>query len=329
MSSSKIAFIKAKDAMSQIQSEMAKGLVGKTELVNGILAAAMCRGHILLEGVPGLAKTLAVRLFADATGLVFKRIQFTPDLLPGDITGTLFFESSSGRFIPREGPIFANIVLADEINRAPAKVQSALLEAMEERQVSMGDRSLKLPDPFMVLATQNPLEHEGTFRLPEAQLDRFMLKLLVDYPDEAEELAIVLGNTGRKIWGQTSKSSEAVNLSFLPEGLAEIKFDERLAEYAIAIVRASRPGQNTNSPKIHEIDRFLEFGASPRASIALHQASRASALLNGRDYVLPDDIKQMAYPVLRHRILVSYEAEAERISPDSIIRIILENIRLP
>lgn len=321
----------AREAVALIRASMARRLVGKKSLVDGVLTAAMAGGHILLEGVPGLAKTLAVRLFAQAVGLSYRRIQFTPDLLPGDVTGTLFYEAATGRFVPREGPVFANIVLADEINRAPAKVQSALLEAMEERQVTMGERSLPLPEPFMVLATQNPVEHEGTFRLPEAQLDRFMLKLLLDYPDGDEELSIVLGNADRDQSGPEPQDGPAVaDFAKLRAALPQVRFDEAVAAYAVAVVRATRP-QNARDlpPAARELGRFIEYGASPRASIALYHAARAGAFLDGRDHVLPDDVKRQAPAVLRHRIVPSYEAEAERISPDTVIQGILAAVALP
>lgn len=341
MSGERADFAAAYRAIAGIRAAMAERLVGKRDMVDGILTAAMSEGHILLEGVPGLAKTLAVRLFAAAIGLSYKRIQFTPDLLPGDVTGTLFYDTATGRFVPREGPVFANVVLADEINRAPAKVQSALLEAMEERQVTMGDRSLPLPDPFLVLATQNPIEHEGTFRLPEAQLDRFMIKLLVDYPDEAEELDIVLGNDDRQAGRSLLKRGPAAgpvaaadpsSLAAIKAAAREVRFEKDAVAYAIALVRATRPSgaKGPAQPtQLRELSRLIEYGASPRASIALYRASKAAALLDGRDYVLPDDVKKAAPAVLRHRIVPSYEAEAERIAPDAIIKGILAAVPLP
>ena len=333
-------FDKARDTVSRIRAAMALRLVGKRDIVDGILTAVISDGHVLLEGVPGLAKTLAVSSFAAAVGLSYKRIQFTPDLLPGDITGTLFYDAATGRFIPREGPIFANIVLADEINRAPAKVQSALLEAMEEHQVTMGDHSLPLPKPFFVLATQNPIEHEGTFRLPEAQLDRFMLKILATYPDEAEELDVVLryadGSPARSRQNPAVALSPAAALSPADlEGLKAtvqaVRFAKDAAAYVVALVRASRPrvDQRDAPQSLRELSKYIEFGASPRASLALYRASRAGALLAGRDHVLPDDVKKAAPAVLRHRILPSYEAEAERIGVEAIIRAILTAVPVP
>lgn len=327
----------ASDIVSRTRSAMARHLIGKSDMVDAILTAVMSDGHLLLEGVPGLAKTLAIRAFAAAAGLSYKRIQFTPDLLPGDITGTLFYDATTGRFVPREGPIFANIVLADEINRAPAKVQSALLEAMEERQVTMGEGSLPLPTPFFVLATQNPIEHEGTFRLPEAQLDRFMLKVLVGYPDAAEELEVTLryavpdAAPGHTASVPETPALSSADLAVLKAAAASVRFEREAADYAVAIVRATRPAREArDEPQaLRELARYIEFGASPRGSIALYRASRAAALLSGRDYVLPDDIKRSAPAVLRHRIIPSYEADADRVTSDTIIKGILSAIPVP
>lgn len=339
-------FERATELIAGLRAAVATRIVGKRELVDGMLAAFVSDGHVLVEGVPGLAKTLAVRCFAAAAGLSCKRIQFTPDLLPGDITGTLFYDAGAGRFMPRPGPVFANIVIADEINRAPAKVQSALLEAMEERQVTMGDASLPLPTPFFVLATQNPIEHEGTFRLPEAQLDRFMLKLLVDYPDEAEELEVVLGNADRDPAGPRRgggpRASESAAAEGVPRVLADgeaellraavrsVRFERDAAAYVVAIVRATRPGDKDKpSQALRELRRYVEFGASPRASLALYRAARAGAFLDGRDFVLPDDVKRAAPAALRHRIVPSYEAEAERVGPEAVIKGILQAVAVP
>lgn len=336
----------ASEIVSRTRAAMARQLIGKSDMVDAILTAVMSEGHLLLEGVPGLAKTLAVRSFAAAAGLTYRRIQFTPDLLPGDITGTLFYDAATGRFVPREGPIFANIVLADEINRAPAKVQSALLEAMEERQVTMGDGSLPLPSPFFVLATQNPIEHEGTFRLPEAQLDRFMLKVVVGYPDAAEELDVTLRyavpaavpaaagagvGAGRHAGEPEAPAISAGDLALLKSAAASVRFERDAAAYAVAIVRATRPAADSrDEPQaLRELARYIEFGASPRGSIALYRASRAAALLSGRDYVLPDDVKRSAPAVLRHRIIPSYEADADRVTSDAIIKGILSAVPVP
>jgi len=322
--------------VAKARAAMAERLVGKPDIVDAILTAVMSDGHVLLEGVPGLAKTLAVRTFAEAAGLSCKRIQFTPDLLPGDVTGTLFYDAATGGFVPRQGPVFANIVLADEINRAPAKVQSALLEAMEERQVTMGDRSLPLPSPFFVLATQNPIEHEGTFRLPEAQLDRFMLKVVVGYPDEAEELDVVLryadsAETGRGARGGARPALSPADIGTLKRAAQSVRFERDAAAYVVAVVRATRPGSDgKDAPQaLRELARYIEYGASPRGSLALYRAARAAALLAGRDHVLPDDVKRSALAVLRHRVIPSYEAEADRVGADAIVKGVLSAVPVP
>jgi MoxR-like ATPase len=343
------AYREALDIVTRVRAAMAERLVGKSEIVDAILTAVVSDGHLLLEGVPGLAKTLAVRTFAAAAGMSYKRIQFTPDLLPGDVTGTLFYDAASASFVPRQGPVFANIVLADEINRAPAKVQSALLEAMEERQVTMGDRSLPLPSPFFVLATQNPIEHEGTFRLPEAQLDRFMLKVIVGYPDEAEELDIVRrygdpsssagdarsrqGQAGVTLSGATHAGAtiHPGDMAALKAAVASIRFEDDAVKYAVAIVRATRPvADRKDIPQaLRELSRYIEYGASPRGSIALFRAARAAAMIAGRDYVQPDDVKRSAMAVLRHRVIPSYEAEADRVGSDAIVKGILAAVPVP
>ncbi len=337
------AYREALAIVSRVRAAMAQRLVGKSDIVDAILTAVVSDGHLLLEGVPGLAKTLAVRTFAASTGLSYKRIQFTPDLLPGDVTGTLFYDAANSSFVPRQGPVFANIVLADEINRAPAKVQSALLEAMEERQVTMGDRSLPLPSPFFVLATQNPIEHEGTFRLPEAQLDRFMLKVIVGYPDEAEEFDIVRrygdpsstaddhgsspGHPGMPGGGTTIRPGD---IAALKAAVASIRFEDDAVKYAIAIVRATRPGDRKDVPQaLRELSRYIEYGASPRGSIALFRSAKAAAMIAGRDYVQPDDVKRSALAVLRHRVIPSYEAEADRVGSDAIVKGILAAVPVP
>jgi MoxR-like ATPase len=320
---------------SRVRAEMAKRIVGKDELVKGILTAAIAGGHVLLEGLPGLAKTLAAKTFAEASGLGFGRVQFTPDLLPADITGSLVYEQSSGRFIPRRGPVFVNVLLADEINRAPAKVQSALLEAMEERQVTMGDSSLALPDPFLVIATQNPIEHEGTYPLPEAQLDRFILKLRASYPSAEEEEGIV-----RRVALERALPVDRVlgarELAFLREAAESVRVDEALAAYAVALVRATRPAREAGGPSPslakdagRDVARWVEYGASPRASIQLFRCARVSALLDGRSYALPEDVKAFAREVLRHRLVLSYEAEAEGIDADAVIERVLGALSLP
>jgi MoxR-like ATPase len=328
------------------RDEMAKRIVGQRGMVDGLLTALIAGGHILLEGVPGLAKTLAVKSLAEITGLAFKRIQFTPDLLPADLTGTLIWEQGTGNFSVRRGPVFANVILADEINRAPAKVQSALLEAMEEKQVTIGEQSYALPEPFFVLATENPIEHEGTYALPEAELDRFLLKLLVNYPEPEEELEIIRGVAplaGRSAAGPAPVLKTALNaavLGLLREAADSIHLDERISKYIVSIVAATRPvqakaasggpggGFGGNAPA-EGLYRYVSFGASPRASIALYRCSRILALFEGRTFVSPEDIKAAAYPVLRHRIVLSYEAEADGLDADAVISRILAHVPVP
>ena len=322
------------------RKEMAFRVTGQKEMIDGLLSALVAGGHILLEGVPGLAKTLAVKSLAEITGLDFKRIQFTPDLLPADLTGTLIWEQSSGKFSARRGPLFANVILADEINRAPAKVQSALLEAMEEKQVTIGETSYPLPDPFFVLATENPIEHEGTYSLPEAELDRFLMKLLITYPQPEEELDIIKNAAPFSAnGGNTAKPLRAVlkteELAFLRSAADSIHIDEGIREYIVSIVTATRPA-STRQIKGAEISksadgvyRYVTFGASPRASIALYRCCRILAMFEGRAFVSPEDVKQAAYPVLRHRIVLSYEAEAEDMNADAVISRILSHVPVP
>jgi len=309
------------------EREMGKRLVGRTDIVRGILAVVVSGGHVLLEGVPGLAKTLAVRSFADVAGLSFSRIQFTPDLLPADITGALAWEQATGKFIPRKGPIFANVILADELNRAPAKVQSALLEAMEEGQVTMGDSSHRLPEPFFVLATQNPIEHEGTWPLPEAELDRFAMKLVVGYPDAAEEERIVK-TSGEARNVPLRKVLDAEGIGLLRRAAESLRFDEAILGYVVRLVRATRPGGDPGALG-KDVARYVEFGASPRASIQLHRLARIEALFAGRDHVLPDDVKAVARQVLRHRLVLGYHAEADGVTADAVIARVLQGVALP
>jgi len=323
------------------RKELAKRIVGQREMVDGLLTALVAGGHILLEGVPGLAKTLAVKSLAEITGLDFKRIQFTPDLLPADLTGTLIWDQGKGAFSVRRGPVFANVVLADEINRAPAKMQSALLEAMEERQVTIGKTSYPLPDPFFVLATENPIEHEGTYSLPEAELDRFLLKLLVGYPTPEEELAIVgrspsmsSGGAGKR--EPLSPVLDRAALGWLRQAADSIHVDEKIVEYMVSIVAATRPAavqaqaaQPGKAKPAEGIYRYVSFGASPRASIALHRCSRILALFDGSAFVRPEDVKKAAYPVLRHRIVLSYEAEADGLDADTVVSRILSHVPVP
>jgi len=328
-SASRDLAVRAKEILIRAREGMAQRVVGKMEIVDGILTAVAADGHVLLEGVPGLAKTLAVKTFAEIAGLTFRRVQFTPDLLPGDITGSLFYDAPSGRFIPREGPVFTNVLLADEINRAPAKVQSALLEAMEERQVTIGDKSLPLPKPFFVLATQNPIEHEGTFRLPEAQVDRFLLKILANYPDIQEETEIVR-RVADGVYAPIKPILSEADIEFLRAAARAVRVEPDVLDYAVRVVRASRPSADDGAPQaLRELRRYVEYGASPRASIYLYRCARVGALFAGRDYALPEDVKTAAPPVLRHRIIPSYEAEAEGVNSDSIIQRLLSIIPVP
>jgi MoxR-like ATPase len=306
---------------------MARRIVGKDDVVRGILTGVIASGHVLLEGVPGLAKTLAAKTFAEISGLAYSRVQFTPDLLPADITGTLIYEQATGRFTPRRGPLFANVVLADEVNRAPAKVQSALLEAMEEGQVTIGDTSYALPSPFFVLATQNPIEHEGTYPLPEAQLDRFLIKVVAGYPSAEEEASIVRRVGDRQVV-PVSKVLGAEEIGLLRRAAESVTVDEALVTYIVRLIRATRPSADAQ-PALREIGRWLEYGASPRASIHLFRCARISALLDGRAHTLPDDIKACAPEVLRHRLVLSYQAEADGITADAAIARILAGTALP
>jgi MoxR-like ATPase len=308
-----------------LQDEIHRVIVGQDELVHGLLLGLLANGHILIEGVPGLAKTTAVSCLASGLQTSFQRIQFTPDLLPADLVGTMVYRPGSGDFSVKKGPIFTNIVLADEINRAPAKVQSALLEAMQERQVTIGSETHPLPEPFLVLATQNPVEQEGTYPLPEAQVDRFMLKILVRYPTQKEE---------RQILDRMSRATASTKVApvMKPEDIAaaravvdEIAMDDRLKDYIVNIVVASRDPKGAKVP----LDGLVAFGASPRATLALSRAARAHAFLDGRGYVVPQDVKDIAALVLRHRVVPSFEAEAEDKTGDDLVRILLEHVSVP
>jgi MoxR-like ATPase len=311
--------------LHQVRSEIKRVIVGQEYLVDRLLLALLCNNHVLIEGVPGLAKTLSVTTLAQVVQCSFNRIQFTPDLLPADLIGTLIYNPKDGGFVTRKGPIFANIILADEINRAPAKVQSALLEAMQEQQVTIGDESYKLADPFFVLATQNPVEQEGTYPLPEAQVDRFMLKLRVTYPTKAEELQILRAQA-------KSLKSNTANPVLQPEDIArlrlladEIYMDEKLEEYIVNLVECTR---NPDAYKLN-IGEYIRYGASPRATIFLAMAARAQALLQGRGYVTPQDVKSIALDVLRHRVIPTYEAEADEKTPEDLVSRILDTVDVP
>lgn len=319
------------DIIRTVRSGMAESIVGQEALVDGILIACIAGGHVLLEGVPGLAKTLAVKTFAELSSLEFKRIQFTPDLLPADLVGTLIYNREKADFSVRKGPIFSNLVLADEINRAPAKVQSALLEAMAEGQVTIGETSHVLPDPFFVLATQNPIEQEGTYTLPEAELDRFLFKLHVPYPSMEEECKIVMYADTTPTGHRSRSVITADDLAFVRQESAQVVCDESLVDYIVRLVAATRPADSVRKDKRQRDDyiRYLSFGASPRASIALCKTAKIRALFDGRGYVIPEDIKAVSCPVLRHRLVLSYEAGADDLSADDIIDRLLGIVPLP
>jgi len=315
----------------QLREEVARVMVGQESLIDGLLVGLLAGGHVLVEGVPGLAKTTAVRCLAQALGLGFARIQFTPDLLPGDVIGTPVFMPEERRFTVHRGPIFAPVVLADEINRAPAKVQSALLEAMEERQVTIADETYRLPDPFLVMATQNPVDLEGTYALPEAQIDRFLLKLLVTYPSEDEERQIVARDAAGPPTLRAVASVEQIRA--LRAATREVHMAPAVADYAIRLTRATRDpelaGARLTAPEPRPAAGAVTVGASPRASIFLVRAARARALLDGRHHATPYDVKRMATPVLRHRLVLSYEAEAEGIQPDHVLAALLGAVEIP
>ncbi len=319
---------KVKETSAVIQEltrEIGKVIVGQHYLVERLLIALLADGHILIEGVPGLAKTLSVRTLARAVNTKFQRIQFTPDLLPADLIGTLVYSPKDGNFTTKKGPIFANIILADEINRAPSKVQSALLEAMQERQVTIGETTFPLPKPFLVLATQNPIEQEGTYPLPEAQVDRFMLKLVVTYPNKKEEKEILERmSVAREI--EINPVIDAAKIYELRAIMNQIYVDEKIKDYILDLVFATRePAQY----RLESLKPLISYGASPRASIMLTLAAKAQAFLRGRGYVTPDDVKQIGLDVLRHRVLVTYEAEAEDMTSEDIVKKIFDQIEVP
>jgi MoxR-like ATPase len=308
-----------------VKQAISKVIVGQEELVDRLLIALLCRGHALVEGVPGLAKSLAVKSLADAIDVSFVRVQFTPDLLPADLTGTMVFNPKDAEFHVRQGPIFNNLVLADEVNRAPAKVQSALLEAMQERQVSIGGSTFPLEEPFMVLATQNPIEQEGTYPLPEAQLDRFMLKVLVRYPSRLEEKQILeLGSVATL--PQIEPVAGAEDIARARESVLRVHLDESLKDYITEVIFATREPANYQLP---DLATMVAYGASPRATIYMAQAARAHAFINGRGHVLPEDIKTIAPDVLRHRIILTYEAEAEELTSDDLVQRVLSSVAIP
>jgi MoxR-like ATPase len=312
------------EKLNEALKEVQKVIVGQEGMITGLLTGLLARGHVLLEGVPGLAKTLAIKVLAKTIQAKFSRMQFTPDLLPADLTGTRIYNARTGSFSISLGPIFANIVLADEINRAPAKVQSALLEAMQEKQVTIGEKTFQLEEPFIVLATQNPIETEGTYPLPEAQVDRFLLKVVIDYPTQEQEIEIVNRmTTGREI--KTEIILKPKDIMDMREITDNIYVDEKIKQYVTDIVFATRKPAEYKL----ELGHLIEYGCSPRASIGLITAAKANAFVNGQGYVSPDDIKAMAYPVLWHRLILSYEAEAEEVSPDDVVKQIINKVKVP
>jgi MoxR-like ATPase len=311
--------------LGKVKEEIGKIIVGQEYLLDRLLIGLLCNGHVLVEGVPGLAKTLSITTLARTIQVSFQRIQFTPDLLPADLTGTLIFNQKTGEFHPKKGPIFSNIILADEINRAPAKVQSALLEAMQERQVTIGDTSHRLGDPFMVLATQNPIEQEGTYPLPEAQTDRFMLKLKIEYPDMDQELVILRRMAKNRLELHVDPVLSPPDILSFRNRVDEIYMDEKIEEYIVRLVDATRHPESYRL----SIEDLIQYGASPRATIHLALGAKAHALLHGRGYVTPHDVKSVAMDVLRHRVIVSYEAEAEEKTPEDLIKMILDTVEVP
>ena len=313
------------DWVSAVKMEMAKVVIGQQGLVNRLILSLLCKGHVLLEGVPGLAKTLSVKALAGTLHAAFSRIQFTPDLLPADLLGTMIYNPDEHRFIAKKGPVFSNLILADEINRAPAKVQSALLEAMQERQVTLGERSYPLPNPFLVLATQNPIEQEGTYQLPEAQLDRFLFKVVVDYPSRDEELKVLemMSSTSA-----TPHTSQVVTVQEIEESRAlmdQIFIDPAVQRYIVDLVRATRTPEKVDA----RLEGMVRAGASPRATINIALAAKALAFTRQRGYVTPQDVKDLAHDILRHRILLSYEAEAANKTSDNVIDSILSKVPVP
>ena len=311
--------------IDDLMGEVAKVIVGQKYMVERILIGLLTDGHVLLEGVPGLAKTLTVRTICDAIDAKFSRIQFTPDLLPADLIGTVIYNQKTGDFSSKLGPVFANLVLADEINRAPAKVQSALLEAMQERQVTIGDRSYPLPDPFIVMATQNPIEQEGTYPLPEAQVDRFMLMVKVGYPDRDEERAVMDRMTGT-VPTRTKATTSPEQLAAARKVVRDVYVDDRVKDYIVDVVFSTREPDRKG---MKDLAPLIEYGASPRASIALNLTARAHAFLRHRGYVTPEDVKAVGPDVLRHRLVLSYEAEAEEITAEDVVRRVFEVVEVP
>ena len=309
-----------------LNMEIGKVIIGQKHMVESLLIGLLSNGHILLEGVPGLAKTLAISTLSKVINVDFKRVQFTPDLLPADLLGTMIYNQKKEEFISKKGPLFSNFILADEINRAPAKVQSALLEAMQERQITIGDKTYKLPEPFLVMATQNPIEQEGTYPLPEAQVDRFMLKVVLPYPNREEEKLIVRANVSSEGFPSPKKVVDPKQIIKARDIVKKIYMDEKIEKYIIDIVYATREPEYY---QLEEIKHFISFGGSPRASISLASAAKAYAFLKKRGYVIPEDVRAVCTDVLRHRIGLSYEAEAENITTENVITTILNKVEVP
>lgn len=316
--------LQANEQLRTVKDEIGKRIVGQGTMIDGILTGLIAGGHVLIEGVPGLAKTLSVRTLAEVLDSEYKRIQFTPDLLPADLIGTMIYRQQTGEFVPRKGPVFTNVLLADEINRAPAKVQSALLEAMEERQVTIGNETYPLPDPFFVFATQNPIEHEGTYPLPEAQLDRFLMKIKITYPTPEEELSIIR-RMGKDREIPVDKVMTPKMLHELKETASEISMDKRIAEYIVSVVAATRETDGMSK----SYAKFIEYGASARAGIFLYRCSKVRALFEGRSYVIPDDVKSAVPDVMRHRIILSYQAQSEELESEDVLREVLKTVPVP
>ena len=309
-----------------LNMEIKKVIIGQQHMIESLLIGLLSNGHILLEGVPGLAKTLAISTLSKVINVDFKRIQFTPDLLPADLLGTMIYNQKKEEFISKKGPLFSNFILADEINRAPAKVQSALLEAMQERQITIGDQTYKLPEPFLVMATQNPIEQEGTYPLPEAQVDRFMLKVVLPYPSREEERLIIRANVSSDGFPNPSKVVDPKQIIKARDIVKQIYMDEKIEKYIVDIVYATREPEHY---QLDEIKHFISFGGSPRASISLASAAKAYAFLKKRGYVIPEDVRAVSKDVLRHRIGLSYEAEAENVSAENVITTILNRVEVP
>jgi len=312
--------------VEDLQSEIHKVIVGQDQMIDRLIMGLLCNGHILLEGVPGLAKSLTVSTLSQAMNASYNRIQFTPDLLPADLIGTLIYNQKTAEFQTKKGPIFNNIILADEINRSPAKVQSALLEGMQERQVSIGEQTFDLDDPFLVLATQNPLEQEGTYPLPEAQVDRFMFKVIISYPNREEEMEIMKKNAKTNVDNSVSDVVDTEKIKKARQTVNEIYIDDKIHDYILDLVFATREPDKFD---LKELDDLIDTGASPRASIYLSLAGKARAFMEGRGYVTPEDIHNIIYDIMRHRIILTFEAEAEDITSEDIITRILENIEVP